>query len=132
MCKMLISPVVFSLFLILIFWPVMGRRGGGLKGKFCLLCFASQEPYIIWLPFIAHLCTMISSHAFSIFSKFWISGLLGEWKGKKWSKMKNNNYICHAPYLRIACDHDFWYTCVKWRYLLAFFSFFQNFDFLGC
>ena len=27
--------------------------------------------------------------------------------------MKNNNYICHMPYLRniIAYDHDFWYTC---------------------
>ena len=26
--------------------------------------------------------------------------------------MKNNNYICHMPYLRnsIAYDHDFWYT----------------------
>ena len=29
---MLISPVVFPLFLILIFWPVMGR-GGGVKGQ---------------------------------------------------------------------------------------------------
>ena len=48
--------------------------------------------------------------------------------------MKNINYICHAPYLRnnIAYDHDFWYTCVKWWYLQAFFWVFQNLDFLGC
>ena len=39
--------------------------------------------------------------------------------------MKNNNYICHPPYLRnsIAYDHDFWYTIVEW-YLQEFSSFF--------
>ena len=31
----------------------------------------------------------------------------------------------------MACDHDFYYTCVKW-YFQAFFSLFQNFNFLGC
>ena len=33
--------------------------------------------------------------------------------GGQISKVKNNNYICHAPYHRncIAYDHDFWYTC---------------------
>ena len=29
-------------------------------------------------------------------------------------------------------DHDFCYTFVKWWYLQVLFSFFQNFDFLGC
>ena len=40
--------------------------------------------------------------------------------------------ICHAAYLRnhASSDHNFWYTYVKW-YLQGFFSFFQNFDFLG-
>ena len=34
--------------------------------------------------------------------------------------------IPHAPYLRIhtSCDHNFWYTRVKWWYLQAFFFFF--------
>ena len=47
--------------------------------------------------------------------------------------MKNNNYICHAPYLRnsIAYDHEFWYTCVKWWYLVLFFDFFDIFIFLA-
>ena len=46
--------------------------------------------------------------------------------GKKWPKIKNN-YICHVSYLRnsIAYDHDFWYTCVKWWYLQAYFQFFK-------
>ena len=36
-------------------------------------------------------------------------------KGKKLHKMKNDNYICHATYLRnnIVYHHGFWYTCVK-------------------
>ena len=42
--------------------------------------------------------------------------------------------ICRVPYLRnsIAYNHDFCYTCVKWWYLSAFFSFFLNFDFSDC
>ena len=37
--------------------------------------------------------------------------------------------IPHAPYLRIhtSCDHNFWYTRVKWWYLQAFFFFFFEF-----
>ena len=36
--------------------------------------------------------------------------------------MKHNNYPCHVPHLwnSIACNHDFWYTYVKWWYLNAF------------
>ena len=47
--------------------------------------------------------------------------------------MKNNNYIRHTPYLRnsVAHDHDLWYTCAKWWYLQAFFSFLWNFHFWG-
>ena len=39
--------------------------------------------------------------------------------------MKNNNYICHVPYLRnsVPYDHDFWCTCVK----RCFFNFFYVF-----
>ena len=36
--------------------------------------------------------------------------------------------MCNVPYLwnSMAYDHDFWYNCVKWWYLQAFFHF------LGC
>ena len=34
--------------------------------------------------------------------------------------------ICRALYFRnrASCDHYFWYTCVKWWHIQAFFSFF--------
>ena len=65
---------------------------------------------------------------FFILFKFWVFGLLRGYKGKKYLKIKNNNYICHEPYLRnsIAYDHDFWYTNVKWKYFQVFFSFFSK------
>ena len=42
-------------------------------------------------------------------------------------------FSCCTPYLRnhTSCNHNFWSTYVKWWYLLALFSFFQNFYFLG-
>ena len=45
--------------------------------------------------------------------------------------MKNKNYIRQAQYLRnsIPCDHNFWYTCVKWWYLQALFFIFSKFWF---
>ena len=50
-------------------------------------------------------------HTFEILI-FWV--VRGQ-KCKKQPKMKNENYICHVPYLRnsIAYDHDFWYICVN-------------------
>ena len=63
---------------------------------------------------------------------FWV--VMGV-KGQKIAqpKIKNNNYIRHASYLRnsIAYNHGFWYTCVKWWYLHGFFSFCWYFHFLG-
>ena len=42
--------------------------------------------------------------------------------------------VHRAPYLRnhTLYDHHLWYTCVKGWFLQAFFSFFHNFNFLGC
>ena len=41
--------------------------------------------------------------------------------------------ICHAPYLRnhTSSDHNFWYSCVKWWYLQAFFSIFKFLFYFG-
>ena len=43
-------------------------------------------------------------------------------------------YVCCTPCLRnrTSSNHNVWYTCVKWWYLQEFYSFFWNFDFLGC
>ena len=63
-----------------------------------------------------------------IYLFFFLGG--GE-KGKKYPKMKNNNYISHVPYLKnsIAYGHSFWYNCVKWWYLQGLFIFKKIFIF---
>ena len=81
-CQMIISPCVLFIFWKFWFFGLLGW----LKGqntiqndkKFCLSCSISQEPFIIWLPFMVHMCQMIISPCnFFIFSKFWFFGLLG-------------------------------------------------------
>ena len=92
MCKMIISPgVFFQFFKILIFWVVSGIKGQKAvpnHKKFCLSCFISQEPCIIWLSFMVHMCKMIISLGiYCIFSKFWFFRVLvGERAkhGPKW------------------------------------------------
>ena len=44
------------------------------------------------------------------------------------------NSVHHASYLRNHTSYDsyLWYPYVKWFYLQTSFSFFQNFNFLGC
>ena len=39
-----------------------------------------------------------------------------------------------APYLRngTSSNYKFWHACIKWWHLQLFFSFFWNFNFLGC
>ena len=115
LCKMMFF---FNFFKILIFWVVSVVKGQKMVQnykKFCLLCFISQESYIIWLSLVVHLCElMISPGVFFIFSKFWFSGLLeGGVKGQK--MVQNEKKFCHAPYLRNhTYDHHLWYANVKW------------------
>ena len=86
------------------------------------------EPYF-WLSFFrwgTHLnmslfpfvCQFI--HCTPYLLIFWTIRVV---KGQKKPKLRNKNYIRHAPYLRniIAYDHDFWYTCVKWWFLIFWF-----------
>ena len=72
---------------------------------------------------------------FFFFLKFSFFRLLGGKRGKKWPKM-TKNYVWCTSYLRnhISYDCHLWYTSVKWWwcYLQVFFSFFQNFNSLGC
>ena len=81
----MIGPGFFS-FYIFIFRAIMGVKGQKMAQddkKLCLLYLISQEPYIIWLSYIADLCKMtISPEVVFIFSKFWFSSLLGV-KGQK-------------------------------------------------
>ena len=74
---------------------------------------------------------MTSPDTFSIFSKFWFSGLLGGRVLKGQKIVPNNKNICLTSYLRNCTLYDcgFWYTCIKWWYLHQIFSFFQKSDF---
>ena len=94
--------------------------------KFCLSCFICQEPGIIWLSFMVHLCNMmIAPVVFFKFSKCSVSVLYG-WKGKKWSKTRKN-CVCCAPYLRNHTSYDchLWYTCKTIITAGVFFPFFR-------
>ena len=76
--------------------------------NFFLSYSISQEPYIIWLSFMVHICKMIISPSVAfIFSKFWFLGSSGGWKGKKQSKITNN--VCRVLYL----NHKS-YDCHLW------------------
>ena len=87
---------------------------GGVKGKkmfwndkkSVLLHFIYLELYIIWWPFMAHMCEMLISPGvfFFIFSKYWFSMLLKGQKGKKGLKWQKN-YVHHVPYLRKYMHH---------------------------
>ena len=106
---------------ILIFWVVRGVKMQKMVQndiKISLLQ-VSQEPYIMWLSFMVHMCKMISPGFFFVFSKFWFFG----WEGKKWSRMTKHS-VCRG-YLRNHTSYDchLWYTCVKW-YLQVFFCHF--------
>ena len=82
--------------------------------NFFLSYSISQEPYIIWLSFMVHICKMIISPSVAfIFSKFWFLGSSGGWKGKKQSKMTNN--VCRVLYLNHkSYDCHLWCTFRKW------------------
>ena len=96
MCKMMSSPDAFFIFSK--FW-FSGLLWGGVKGqkmalnykKVCLAYSLSQEPHLIWLSFLVHMCKMmIFPGIFFIFSKFWFSGFFGEGGGDKGQKMTHN------------------------------------------
>ena len=74
-----------------------------------LLQSMSQEPYIIWLSLMVHLCRMM----IFIFSKFWFFGLLiGDW-GLKWQKMRKILSVTLHISGIIHHDFDLWYFMCK-------------------
>ena len=124
----------FFFFKSLIFRIISGRKGV-LKGhkmtqndkQFCLSRSISQEPSIIWLWFLVHMCKMMISLAnFFIFQNFDF-GVLGGWKGKKWPKLPilacfplylrncrlyhsdfvNDNYRCFSLFFEQKCSSKY-------------------------
>ena len=99
-----------------------------------LSCTISQEPYIIKLKFLVHLCKMMIPPGVFFLIQIFISRDVRAVKGQK--IVQNEKLQLHPSctiYLRnsIAYHHDFWYICVKWWYLQVLFSFYWDFDFLG-
>ena len=75
-------PQVFFHFLKVLISQVFRGGGGGKRAKngpkFSPSCSIAQEPYIIWLSFMVHMCKMIISPGIVlIFPKFSFSELLG-------------------------------------------------------
>ena len=138
MCKMIISPWAFSIFSKFWFGGLLGcvkeQKIAQNDKTFCLLCSISQEPYIMWLSFVVHKCKMmISPCVFFQFLKILIFWVLRRVKGQK-IVQNDKRFSLPTPYLKNHGSHDchLWYTSLKRWYLHAFFSFYQNFDFLGC
>ena len=62
LCKMIISPGVFFIFPKFRFSGLLGdtRAKNSAKWQKCLFIHSiSQEPYMIWLSFMVHICKMI-------------------------------------------------------------------------
>ena len=132
--------VFFHFFKILIFCVrcVKGRKMVQNDKKIWLSHSKSQEPQIISLSFMVHICKIIISPGFCFcFSFFQFFKILNFWvisgvKGQKQSQM-TKHFVSRAPYLR---DHPYdfhiWCLCVKMIISPGVFRLFQNFDFLGC
>ena len=68
--------------------------------KVCLLHSVSQEPYIIWVSFMVHICKMIIySDTFHIFSKFWFCGSIGQTTVQNDIKLCLSRSISQEPYI---------------------------------
>ena len=121
-CKMMISPGLFFIFSRFWFSRLLGR----LKVK---KWPKMRNNYICYTPYLRN--SIAYNHNFwytivkwylQVFMSFFLNF---DFLGCERGKMKNNNYIHYAPYLRnsIAYDHDFRYTCVMVICPGAFFSF---------
>ena len=91
---MIISPGVFFFH----FFKILNNK------RFCLSRSISQEPYIMWLPFMVRMCKMIiSPGVFSYFKIliFWIvRGPERATNGTKWQK-----FLSVAPYISGTIYH---------------------------
>ena len=133
MCKMIISPgIFFNFFKILIFWGVVGvgwEGGVGVKvqkmvqndKKFCRSsCSISQEPYIIWLSFMVHICKMIIPSVFFFFSFFFhFFKILAFWvyrQVKEQKMVQNEKKLC---LLHSCLRNHTSYDCHLWCKLLG-------------
>ena len=120
------------------FWFFEFLRGSKVKKwpkmtKNCPSCLIFQQPCFIWFSFMVHMGKRIIYSVLLIFFDFlfFFASIMG-WKGKsgpKWQSIMTD--ALHISGI-IHHDCDFWYTCVRWWHHQVLFSFFQDFNFLGC
>ena len=94
-----ISWCFFHFFKILVFWFVRGVKGQKMvqsDKKFCLLHLISQEPYIIWLSFMVHICKMIISVGLSFWFRREVKGQRTVQNDKKFCL---SNSLSQEPYI---------------------------------
>ena len=100
------SWVLLHILIFLVVNEVKGPKMVQNDKRLCTSSSFSQEPYIIWLSFMVHICKTIISPIvfFSVFHD-----------KMKWTKMAKN-FVCCAPYFRnhILYDWHLCYTFVKW------------------
>ena len=110
LCKRVVYPASFSFFQNFDFpgcWK--GKKGKKISPKWQKILFVtlvSQEPYIMWLSFMVHMCKMlISWDVFFIFEKFfWVARRWGG--GVKGQKMVQNDKkfcLCHSYFHFWGC-----------------------------
>ena len=94
-CKIIIFSGTFFIFLKFWFSGSKGVKGQKMvqnDKKFCLSRSRSQEPYIIWLSFMIHMCKIIISpgvffHFFKIFIFRVVRGVKRVKNSPKWQKV---------------------------------------------
>ena len=136
-CKMIIVfRWSFPFLKILIFWVhgVGEQKTVQNDKKCCLSRSISAEPYIIWLLFMVHIYKMIMSPGSFYFFKILIfrvvRGVKGQKKSPEWQKILSVTHsISQEPYIIWL---SFMVNMCKVIISAGGFSFFQNFDFLGC
>ena len=138
MCKMIISPgLFFHFFKISIFRVFRGIKGQKMVQndiKLSLSCSIYQEPYIKWLSFMVHMCKMIISPG--VFFQFFKILIFQVVRGVKWQKtVQYHKKFCPSRFMSQE-PYIIWLSFMvhMCKMIISpgfFFSFFQNFDFLG-
>ena len=138
----MISPGIFSYFLILIFWAVRGIKGQK-KPKMKSNNYICHVPYlrnsiaydhdfwytcVKWWYFHVCMCVFVFFHFFKVLIFWTVSGVNGERKVQNEKKFCLSHSISQEPYI-------IWFSFVVHMYKMIISPgvfFIQNFNFPGC
>ena len=132
-CRVIISPGVFFIFSKFWFsWLLVGLKWQTMvenDKKLCLSHSISEEPYIIWLSFMVHMCKMvISPGVFFHFHKIFIFQIVRGVKGQ--NLVQNNKKFSVTLQISGTIHHmNVIYGTHMWNNNISryFFHFWKNF-----